>query len=384
MLVNSVIFQTLFQVILLLAFATRHPSLSALFFLFSLIVIFSSFKKFRHMSLLVKIVGVSFTVVTGFMFALNIFRYPPAVVFWVLGIVTYLSVVLLLSNKETFRRASGITLYAFQAVAFFSFAYFGFENFPWANPLEKIIPGASANGITSYVVILQINYSLCQYVRGKKAPTLSMIFTVIIATAGYGRGSIVSGILIILLTVGMQFFTKNRYKMFIAVGAVVVFGFFTYLKNQDAVDFFFLSKTKFSSAGVKSSHREFMMNDYMNKINLTTFFQGAGYENTAITTYYHENPHNSYIRAHNIFGLPYLIIIFVMPFVTYFFYKKRTHVLFSFVLLMILSLRCFTEPNLFPSIMDFYYFALLLYPATIIQNINNSTEDESKIVAEAQ
>jgi hypothetical protein len=374
MLVNSVIFQTLFQVILLLAFATRHPSLSALFFLLSLVLIISSYKVLGQFSLIVKIVGVAFIGVTGVMFTLNMFRYLPAMVFWVLGIVTFLCTSLLLRNKYFFQKASGWTLFFLQGVTLFSFVYFGFENFPWVNPIEKIIPGGSANGITSFVVILQINYSLCKFVRGEKAPILPLIVTLIIAIGGYGRGSTICAILLILLTAGIQVFTKNRWKMITVVCLVVLGGTVYYIKNKSNIDYFLVQNTKFSSAGTKSSHREYMMKDYKKKINWGTFFQGAGYENTAITTYYHNNPHNSYIRAHNIFGLPYLIIIFVMPFVAYLFYRSKIHAVFGFGLFLILTIRCLSEPNLFPGIMDFYYFALILFPASIIQKSGASEQ----------
>lgn len=368
MLVRSVIFQSAYQAILLWAFASRSPIFMALYFLMTVVLLANSYNRFHNLSLPVKIIGLIFIGVTGVMATVNVFRYLPAAVFWVLGVMTYLSSVALFQEKTVYMKASGIVLYSFQVISLFLCLYFGFENFPWENPLEKIIPGASANGITSYVVILQINYSLCRYISGKKAPWLSLIFTMLIAVAGYGRGSVVSGLLIILLTFGMMFLSKDRYKAFF-IGSIIISSIVGgYIKYKNDVDYFLLSKTKFLSAGIKSSHRDFMIKDYKAKINFGTILQGAGYEHTAITRYYHNNPHNSFIRAHNIFGLPYLIAIFLSPLFAFYFFKKWTHIIFSFFLFLVLALRCFSEPNLFPGIMDLFYFSLLLYPVSIKQN----------------
>ena len=365
MLAKSTFFQVIYQVVLLLTFATRSPILSALFVLVNVVLIANSFKVFLSLTPVVGGIILTFILVTGVMFAVNAYRYLPAIVFWALGIFTVLGMAALLSFKDVVMKASGITLYSFQLISLLFCAYYGFDNFPWENPLEKVIPGASANGITSYIVILQLNYSAMRYVSDKKPPYLAIIFTILIAVAGYGRGSIVSGVLILFLSLFIQLFSDKALKVgiliVVLITGIVVF-YFTY---QTEIDFFILSKTKFAAAGVKSSHREFMVADYLGKMNWYNSIFGAGYEDTAITTYYHNNPHNSFIRAHSIFGLPYLLIIFITPLVAMAFYNSILNTLFVGFCFLVLSLRCYTEPNLFPSIMDFYYFSLILFPIQI-------------------
>ena len=105
-----------------------------------------------------------------------------------------------------------------------------------------------------------------------------------------------------------------------------------------------------------------MLNAYLHKIDYFESFTGVDYSNTIIEVFYNNNPHNSFIRAHSIFGLPYLGLIFFIPGLIFIFYKKIKYRFYVSGVLLILFFRTYAEPIMFPSLLDFYYFSILLFP----------------------
>jgi len=89
---------------------------------------------------------------------------------------------------------------------------------------------------------------------------------------------------------------------------------------------------------------------------------GNSYEDTLINKYYGGNPHNSFLRLHSFYGIfglitVFLILIFIL------FRKKMSSDKFVFICLLILIFfRAYTEPILFPSSLDLFFFlSLFIY-----------------------
>ncbi|MDO9027820.1 MAG: hypothetical protein Q7U68_03050, partial [Candidatus Roizmanbacteria bacterium] len=120
---------------------------------------------------------------------------------------------------------------------------------------------------------------------------------------------------------------------------------------------FINSNTKLGS-GLYDATRDQMMTDYVNQIDGTSLLIGADYQGTSIAQDYNNNPHSSYIRAHHIFGIFYLLLMILMPVVTIW----RGHVLsvklFSGLMLVLILLRSATEPLIFATIFDLFYFSI--------------------------
>ena len=80
---------------------------------------------------------------------------------------------------------------------------------------------------------------------------------------------------------------------------------------------------------------------------------------------FNNNPHMSYIRAHHIFGLYYIMLIALVPFVL-FSRVVRNHDgvgLIVFIAILALLLRCASEPLLFPTLFDTFFFWRCMYVA---------------------
>lgn len=307
---------------------------------------------------------------------INFYRYPLGVYFLVVTLITILSVPILLSNSLIFYRASKITLYLCGVIILLFCYHYGFRNFGKENPIEKIFHGASANGITSYLVVVLLNFIVISYILNKKTPILAILMVLAIALIGYGRASILSVLLVILLTIVAEFFSKNKYKVIFILAVFTSVGVHYFVKYNEEIILLYESKTKFGGSSFQSSHRDNMRIEYLNKLDYVGSLTGVDYSNTVIQKVYFNNPHNSFIRAHSIFGLPYIVIIFLIPIVIFIFYEKNKYRLYVAGVLVILYFRTFAEPIMFPSLLDFYFFSILLFP--IFVNKGKSSYDLEK------
>jgi hypothetical protein len=224
-------------------------------------------------------------------------------------------------------------------------------------PLDNLIADHSANGITSYLVVLQVNYSVADFVLNRRVPWLTQLTTFAICIAGFGRGSILASAAI-LVTSAAAAAVAGRGRVRLAAVLIIAAGGMGVYRYRDQIPAFLDANTKFGS-GFVDSNRSLMLTDYLGRLTVLDVVVGGGYERTVIASDYNLNPHNSFIRAHHIFGLLYLVAIALLPF-----YAAghaggsivgRIHLLF---LILILYLRAFTEPILFPTMFDFFAFGI--------------------------
>ena len=231
-------------------------------------------------------------------------------------------------------------------------------------PLEGLIHGTSTNGIPSYLIVVQVAYSLIFFLKHERLPILSSITTFVVAVFGLGRGSIVVGGLILLFSIFMNaVLSKNNQRFFVYFGGLVSLLSFLYfyINSEEMLSMVqeLLSRSKFSG-GLLDEHRGLMIKDYINKIDTWSFIFGTDYSDTSIEKYYGGNPHNSYIRAHSFYGLGALICI-IIPIILVL-GSSRFHIdkIIAIILLFFALLRATTEPIFFPSALDFFYFFYFL------------------------
>jgi hypothetical protein len=230
-----------------------------------------------------------------------------------------------------------------------------------AEPLGELIPGSSTNGLPSYLIVVQVALSISVFLDKNKLPILSALATLIVALFGLGRGSIVVAFLIFLFSFFVNFFLaksgaeKNTMvRLFFgfvflsaALGAVSYVG---YLGLVDE----WVEGSRFS-AGMLDSHRGYMLEDYLGKLDVWTSIFGADYSGTSINNIYGGNPHNSYIRLHSYYGIFALIVVAVSPFAVFATNKYFSCKCVFFVLVCLVLVRAATEPILFPTLLDFFY-----------------------------
>jgi len=230
-------------------------------------------------------------------------------------------------------------------------------------PLGAILPWTSTNGFPSYLIVLQIAYSLSYFLEFKRLPLSSCFITLIVAAFGLGRGSMIVGVAMILsslfLNIAILKSSKDQWWAFrifpIFIGAIYIFYIYNAGSILSMIDLWF-ENSKFSN-GVLDEHRGRMLIDYLEMLEspLRLFF-GASYEHTSINDVYGGNPHNSYIRVHSFYGLFGLLIVFV-PLISLFISRKNRIQKFVFALFIIFALlRAVSEPIFFPSTLDFFYF----------------------------
>lgn len=228
-------------------------------------------------------------------------------------------------------------------------------------PLGAVFPWASTNGFPSYLIVILIAYSIVLYLKNKQLPFYSSLFTFSIAIIGVGRASIIIAGAILLLSIlinaiAIQSFLK-RALTGIALSLLAVFAFVYADTNWTTIAESLQSTETGSklSGGLFDEHRARQIADYVDKIDLSSFFIGSSYDGTSIKNIYGGNPHNSYIRAHAFYGI-FVLIAALLP-LTYIIFLS-SYGLTKAVLATLVGLalvRATTEPIFFPSVLDFFY-----------------------------
>lgn len=272
--------------------------------------------------------------------------------FWTV-ILTMGASFLVTREMGTYSKASGLTLVIVQSAILIYLTREGFTGFP----LEDMLPDSSSNGITSYLIVLQVNYAVARYLAARKLTLVTSLLTLVICIVGYGRGSLVaaSSILVVILFVyGFRGRPVRTLFVIVAMAASTLFVVRQY--GMDIVSFI-ESNTKLG-AGLLDQSRQTIAAEYVHKIDSFTLFTGANYAGTVIETDFSGNPHNSYIRAHHIFGLPYLLVSLLFPYLLIARVVPSLRQLFGLAMLGIMLIRAATEPILFPTLLDFFFFSV--------------------------
>jgi len=251
-------------------------------------------------------------------------------------------------------------LYSFQlGIVLFVF-YHGFEGFP----LDNMIPGSSSNVITSLLIVLQAAFSILNYSVNRRFDIFPALITMLICIIGYGRGSLIASFLIVFVNVACFVFSSKRI-FFVTILAFVLGVLAAGERLNERVMVLVNSKTKIGS-GLHDSSRLEMHKDYFAKMDVITAFVGVNYDGTSIENKYNGNPHSSYIRAHHIFGVLFIFGILVSLVVLAGLNATLPVRLYVLSLSAIVLFRAATEPVLFPTALDIFYygfiFALLYKP----------------------
>jgi hypothetical protein len=340
---------------ILMSFASTSFSIQALILLFS-----CAFVLFYRRALMVSYAdggGVILLLLLAVMMLavpLNIWRNPSVVAYILVEFITVALAFVLVSNKESYWRASKIVLLVTQALVLVYLVRVGLDDFP----LEDMIPGASSNGITSYLILLQCNYSLARFAANQRVSLFTSAVTVVICIVGFGRGSLVASLGLFALNI---FYLPRQWgllgRWWPALTIIVVF--FLLLPNMDSVISYLDANTKLG-AGFVDDSRTSILNAYFAKLDSWSIIWGADYSGTGIDEEYRGNPHNSFIRAHHMFGLLYLLIVII--FVIKSLIVKIDFALraYAFSVLIIFLFRAFTEPIILPTLLDVYLFAMCL------------------------
>lgn len=223
-------------------------------------------------------------------------------------------------------------------------------------PLERLLPNSSSNGITSYLVVLQSAYGIACWRAHRRAPLLTPLATLVVCVVGYGRGSILAAAALVGLSYASLLSPRRPWRALTALLLLAGLGGSVLQRHGDDIAAFVELNTKIG-AGLQDEHRRIQIDAYLGRVDGVSLLAGAGYAGTPIETDYNRNPHNSYIRAHHIFGLPYLAAMLLFPLLL----AGRS--LFTggnglpALYLLVMLLRAVTEPVLFPTLLDVAFLA---------------------------
>ncbi|MFA9372818.1 MAG: hypothetical protein ACERKK_01555 [Poseidonibacter sp.] len=212
----------------------------------------------------------------------------------------------------------------------------------------------SGNGVTSFLNILLGMYTALRMKLKNKSSILLTLLSLYIVIEGYGRGSILFVLILLIINLVFLFYSVNRkWKLFyIVLLCFVIIMFSPYIYD-------FLMSTKLSQ-GIQNP-RIYIAQEYISKLHAWNLFFGVSYENTVIATLYDNNPHISYIRTHHIFGLFYLLgLLYVVLKQTFYVVFNRS--LINWIILLIIYnilMRAVSEPLLFPSLFDSFFLVIL-------------------------
>jgi hypothetical protein len=340
--------------LLVVAFATRAPALLAAYALAAVALVVAGMRSLSALAGRELLVATLLATAILLVLPVAMVRNVNVAFHAITVALSFAAAYVLTRNLPAYVLASRITLLAAQAYVVAYLARSGLEDFP----LENMLPDSSSNGVTSYLVVLQANACAGAYLLRRRTGVLSALVTLAICIVGYGRGSILAAAAIVAVCALFGAAGGSRLRALLGVLLVTAASAGVYLAFQDEIDTFVQVNTKIGS-GLDDEPRQEIIGDYLGKIDgAGPLLLGADYRGTSVETAYYGNPHNSYIRAHNIFGLPYLLVMLAWPLLLDRRHWPGARRLFVHLMLALVLARSFTEPLLFPTFFDLYYFAL--------------------------
>lgn len=232
-------------------------------------------------------------------------------------------------------------------------------NWDAVEPLGAIIPGASQNGLPSYLIVLLTAYLITAYAESGRLPIFPSLVTLAIALIGQGRGSIIVAFFIVSFSILINFLhitNKNYRAIFIFAVPVLIALFVIVFSTQIEGAYEEIYNATRLSQGFLDEHRGQMLADYVQKLDGLSLLFGANYEGTSILTNYGGNPHSSFIRLHSFYGIFGFLILAIPLGLAMLANKKKMDKFVIFSLISFALIRAATEPIFFPSALDFFYY----------------------------
>lgn len=280
-------------------------------------------------------------------------RNPTAIAHYAVVLATLGTAYLFTRDLSVYHRASRVVLLVMQSVVGVYLLFAGLDNYP----LEDMIPGSSSNGITSYLVLLQVNYCVALFLRHRRLAWVTPVLTLAICVVGFGRGSLIASAGILAINALYALAAVRRLRIGLLLVAMLLLLAVTLLGGWSAFWGLVEARTKLGG-GVYDPARASIIHEYLSKLDGFDLLFGADFNDTAIDRQFRGNPHNSFIRAHHIFGLPYLLMFMLLPWCVLRAGRRWSDGVFLFMLFSVLIFRAATETIVFPSPLDLFFFGI--------------------------
>lgn len=227
-------------------------------------------------------------------------------------------------------------------------------------PLEDFLQGAgSSNVVTSFLVVLQVAYSAITFIHSSKITWMTPLATFAICIVGYGRGSILASLMLLLTLMLIHTFRMRRsIKNTIFIGiSVLILCLLSSIYYTDVLSV--IANNSKLGLGLVDDSRLMMINDYLAKLDGASLLLGSSYLGTSIEILFGNNPHNSFIRAHHMMGAFYLLFILSLPIFSILIQRNWLMFFSSIAFFVIIIFRAFSEPILFPTPIDYYFYIII-------------------------
>jgi hypothetical protein len=281
-----------------------------------------------------------------------VMRNSTAIAHYFVVLATMGAAYLFTRDLSDYFRASRTVLLVIQATVGLYLLTAGLDDYP----LESMIPGSSSNGITSYLVLLQVNYCIARFLYCRQVAWVTPFLTLAICVVGYGRGSLLASAAICLINFWQLLPSTRRLRIGLLVAGLALL-LFSVAGGWTSLWTFVEGHTKLGG-GVYDSARASIIEEYLSRMDVFSLFVGEAFDGTAIDTQFRGNPHNSFIRAHHIFGLPYLLLFLLLPWCIFNTRRKWREAVFLFLMFTVLVFRAATETIVFPTLLDLFFFAI--------------------------
>lgn len=356
------------MILVVVAFTTGQPVFFAAYFLCAVALVAGFLGVLRGLAVDQLVAAAIVASVLTFGVSVNSFRDETILLHFAISIISLLTALIFTKLPRAYLRASMFTLVATQALVVAYLAAKGIRG----RPLEAMIPGSSSNVITSNLVALQINYAIAKFLLQRRSTIMTGIVTLVICFVGYGRGSILAALAVLATLILFQLHSLKQRRGILYVGGVVLLcGAIAVVAWQDNIVESLVNKTKLASGF--SSPRVLMIQDYLDRMDGVGALVGSTYEGTIIDKRYNGNPHNSFIYAHHFFGLPYLLIVLILPLLLIARQRGLRTKAFIAAMTTILYFRAFTQPILFPTPFDLFYYAIYIGLVTVSSDVRATT-----------
>lgn len=227
-------------------------------------------------------------------------------------------------------------------------------------PFGEVIEGSSTNAIPAYMIVIQLFLCVTTFIMTGRAPILTPALTLMIAFFGNGRGSLVVGSLLVAGSLVINLFPRNVSFLYRALLMAISLVAMVEIATHATELYDYASRYTKLSVGIEDRNRGDILSSYLAEINPYTFFFGAEYEGTIIDIQYKGNPHISFIRTHSFFGIFALLMALLSPFTVFFSRGRWSLKLPIFFFVSLAVVRAGSEPILFPTLLDVFYFLMII------------------------
>ncbi len=231
--------------------------------------------------------------------------------------------------------------------------YFGYLT-PLGFDIEVM---GGVNSVMSVMIIMLLFY-IANYIRVfETSPLLMPGVAIVFAFLGHGRSGILfaTAAFVFALLTRLISKLKSMHYFFLMIFVAICWQFFT--ANEDAINDLFLGTRLIY--GFESEDRVQMVTEYIQSLSGAEILIGGEHGPLAIE--HNMNPHNSFIRGHYFFGLPYIFLIFALSLTAVLrgLMAGVKGLAINFFIILFLF-RSYYDAVAFPSITDFVFFYLLL------------------------